>query len=254
MNDLTLTVSDGTTMGVYVARPAKPAGLGLSAMPAQAGIIVFQEAFGVNDYIRRMADRFAGAGDRALSEEVTRPAGRGRYLAIAPELFHRTAPGFEADYEERKGVAEAMGALTVEGQIADAKAAYDWLVSEGVPKDKIVAIGFCMGGRAAYLANSALPLAASVSFYGGGINALLDRASSLHGPQLLIWGGADAHILPEHRRAVAEALTAAEKPFVEAVWSKAPHGFACDARSSYHAPSAREALALADAFLAENLL
>ncbi|HEY4523190.1 MAG TPA: dienelactone hydrolase family protein [Candidatus Paceibacterota bacterium] len=243
MNDTILTVSDGTQMGAYVARPASS---------AAHGIIVLQEAFGVNDYIRRMTDRFAAQG----------------YLAIAPELFHRTAPGFEADYETREAagpegsrgsVAEAMGALTAEGQIADAQAAYDWLLAELNPDGhlvsiKVVAIGFCMGGRAAYLANSALPLAASVSFYGGGIATLLDRAAALHGPQLLVWGGADAHIPPEQTRAIADALAVAGKPYVEATWSEAGHGFACDARSSYHAPSAHQALALADAFFVENLV
>src|SRR3989344_4323150 len=238
MNDTILTVSDGTQMGAYVAR---------TASSAAHGIIVLQEAFGVNDYIRRMTDRFAAQG----------------YLAIAPELFHRTAPGFEADYETREAagpegsrgsVAEAMGALTAEGQIADAQAAYDWLVGQGVPVGKIAAIGFCMGGRAAYLANSALPLAASVSFYGGGIATLLDRAAALHCPQLLVWGGADAHIPPEQTRAIVDALAVAGKPYVEATWSEAGHGFACDARSSYHAPSAHQALALADAFFVENLV
>src|SRR3989344_7887685 len=133
MNDTILTVSEGTQRGAYVARPASS---------AAHGIIVLQESFGVNDCIRRMTDRFAAQG----------------YLAIAPEFFHRTAPGFEADYETREAagpegsrgsVAEAMGALTEEGQVADARAAYDWLVSWGVPQDKVAAIGFCMGGRAA---------------------------------------------------------------------------------------------------------
>src|SRR3989344_620768 len=206
MNDTILTVSDGTQMGAYVAR---------TASSAAHGIIVLQEAFGVNDYIRRMTDRFAAQG----------------YLAIAPELFHRTAPGFEADYETR----EAAGPEGSRGSVAEA-------------------IGFCMGGRAAYLANSALPLAASVSFYGGGIATLLDRAAALHGPQLLVWGGADAHIPPEQTRAIADALAVAGKPYVEATWSEAGHGFACDARSSYHAPSAHQALALADAFFVENLV
>ena len=223
MNDTILNVSDGTKMNAYAARPA--AGRADKGLPAQAGIIVLQEAFGVNDYIRCMTDRFAAKG----------------YVAVAPELFHRTHPGFEADYEKREGVAEAMGALTSEGQIADAQAAYDWLIAQG-PR------------AAAYLANCALPLAASASFYGGGIAALLDRAASLHGPQLLVWGGADAHILPEHRRAVADALTTAGKPYVEATFSEAGHGFACDARSSYHAPSAHQALALTDTFFADCLV
>jgi len=230
MNDTLLEVSDGTTMNAYVA---------WSGQPPEKGLIVLQEAFGVNDYIRRMADRFAELG----------------YLAIAPELFHRTHPGFDADYEKREGVAEAMGSVTDAGLITDLKAAYDWLVKESVPEGQIATIGFCMGGRAAYLANATLPLAAAVSFYGGNIvPALLGRAGDLHAPQLFVWGGADAHILSEHRHVVADALTVADKPFVEATFSEAGHGFACDARSSYHAPSAREAFALTDTFLANHLV
>lgn len=225
-NDTTITVADGTTMRAYAARGG-----------TERGIIVLQEAFGVNDYMRRVADRFAAMG----------------YLAVAPELFHRTNPGFDADYVKKEGVSEAMGALSVDGQIADMRAAYDWLRAESVPEGQIAAIGFCMGGRAAYLANTALPLAASASFYGGGISALLDRANSMHGAQLLIWGGEDAHIPPEQTRAVADALREAKKSFVEATFSSAGHGFACDARASYHAPSARQAWALTDAFFAEHL-
>ncbi len=230
MNDTLIDVGDGTKMNAYVA---------WSDQPPEKGLILLQEAFGVNDYIRRTADRFALEG----------------FLTIAPELFHRTHPNFEADYEKREGVAEAMGAVTDEGLTTDLRAAYDWLVSQQVPKEKIAVMGFCMGGRAAFLANATLPLAASVSFYGGGIApTLLGRSGELHGPQLLVWGGADAHILPEHARAVADALRTAGKPFVEATFSEAGHGFACDARSSYHAPSAREALALTDAFFAEHLV
>lgn len=228
-NDTLINVADGTEMQAYVA---------WAGQPPEKGLILLQEAFGVNEYIRRMADRFAREG----------------FLTIAPELFHRTHPGFDADYEKREGVAEAMGAVTDAGLTADMQAAYDWLLSQQVPGGKIAAIGFCMGGRAAYLANSALPLAASVSFYGGGIAALLDHVSSLHGPQLFLWGGKDAHIPPEQMRAIADALMAAGKPFVEATWSEAGHGFACDARSAYHAPSAQQALALTDTFFTENLL
>ena len=228
-NDTLIKVADGTTMNAYVA---------WSDQPPEKGIIVLQEAFGVNDYIRRMADRFAAQG----------------FLAIAPELFHRTHPGFEADYEKREGVAEAMGAVTDEGLTVDMQAAYGWLSSQQVPKEKVAVIGFCMGGRAAFLANATLHVAVSASFYGGSIApTLLDRAKDLHGPQLLVWGGADAHIPPEHRRAVADALSAAGKPYVEATFSEAGHGFACDARSAYHAPSSREAFALVDAFFSDHL-
>jgi carboxymethylenebutenolidase len=70
---VTLSVSDGTSTHAYVARPAGP---------VRAALLVFQEAFGVNAHIRDVTERFAREG----------------YLAISPELFHRTAPGLEAGY------------------------------------------------------------------------------------------------------------------------------------------------------------
>ena len=85
-NDTPIKVADETEMLAYVA---------WSGQPPEKGLILLQEAFGVNDYIRRTADRFALEG----------------FLTIAPELFHRTHPGFDADYEKREGVAEARAWL-----------------------------------------------------------------------------------------------------------------------------------------------
>lgn len=232
MNDIptevvSLNIADGTKMNAALARPhGKPL----------FGIIVLQEAFGVNDYIRNVARRFASR----------------EYLAIAPELYHRTAPGFEGSYTDFGAIKPHMDALTDDGLVQDIQAAYDALIHEGIPAGKIAVIGFCMGGKAAFLANATLPVVASASFYGGGIaQSHLDKVKDLHAPQLLVWGGNDSHILPEHRQAVAEAMKAGGKPYVEAVFSEAPHGFACDVRDSYHAPSARMAWALADQFLTE---
>ena len=226
----TIHVSDGTEMQVHVARP--------SGTP-RSGIIVIQEAFGVTDYIERMAARFAAAG----------------YLAVAPEVFHRSAqPGTALSYDDFEPVKPHMAALSIEGQEADLKAAYDFLVSEGIPDAKVAALGFCMGGRASFLANATLPLACAVSFYGGGIaDQLIDRAGKLSGPQVLLWGGKDAHILPANTRAVADALIAAGKPFVDVTFSEAGHAFARDVGDHYHEASAREAWALVDSFLTEHL-
>lgn len=216
-------------MRAYVAEPTER---------ADRAIIVLQEAFGVNEYIRRMTERFAERG----------------FLAIAPELFHRTGEGFEGSYTDYAGVAPHMKALTIEGLAADLFASHAWVLSQGVSAQRIAAIGFCMGGRASFLANATLPLGAAVSFYGGGIaESLLERTGALSAPQLLCWGGSDDHILPAQTRAVSDALRSANKPYVEAVFSEAGHGFACDARASYHKASAQAAWALTDAFL-ENYM
>lgn len=223
-----LTVADGTKMAAYVSRPKEAA--------SHPGLLVFQEAFGVNHHIRDVADRFAREG----------------FVAIAPELFHRTTPaGFEADYTDFPAVVPHMQAVTPENVEADARAAHDWLKSDSqVKEEEISCIGFCMGGRASFIANSAIPLRAAISFYGGGIApALLDRTARLHGPMLFVWGGKDKHIPAEQRRAITDALTAQNKIYVNAEFSRADHGFFCDERAAYEPHSARQAWALALEFL-----
>ncbi len=223
-----LTVADGTKMAAYVVRPQQKG--------PHAGLLLFQEAFGVNHHIRNVSDRFAAEG----------------FVVIAPELFHRTAPaGFEAGYTDFPAVMPHARAVIPENAEADARAAYDWLKANSqVKKDEISCLGFCLGGRVSFIANSLLELRAAVSFYGGGIApALLDRAAKLHAPMLLIWGGMDKHIPPEQRKAVTDALSAQNKVYVNAEFSRADHGFFCDERASYEPHSARQAWALSLEFL-----
>ena len=223
-----LSVADGTSMAAYVARPQQNG--------PHPGLLVFQEAFGVNHHIRNVTERFAREG----------------YVAIAPELFHRTAPpGFEASYTDFPSVMPHLQAVTAETVEPDIRAAYDWLRSNAqVKQNEISSVGFCMGGRVSFVANSTVSLHTAVSFYGGGIApALLNRASKQHGPILLIWGGLDKHITPEHRRAVTEALSAHNKTYVNAEFSRADHGFFCDERAAYEPHSARQAWALTLEFL-----
>lgn len=223
-----LKVQGSSPMAAYVARPG-----GVGRHP---GLIVFQEAFGVNGHIRNVTDRFAAEG----------------YVAIAPELFHRTAPaGFEGDYKDFPSVMPHYQAVTTEAAEADTRATYDWLHSSPhVELDNISCVGFCMGGRVSFLANSVVPMRTAVSFYGGGIApGLLDRAAKMHGRSLLFWGGLDKHILPEHRKAVTDALNAAHKKYVNVEFSNADHAFFCDERSAYEPNAARQSWALTLEFL-----
>jgi carboxymethylenebutenolidase len=136
-----------------------------------------------------------------------------------------------------------MNAVTAATLEADARATFAWM-NKQAPCDgsRIGAIGFCLGGKAAYIANSALPLKAAASYYGGGIAPdLLPLAASQQGPILLVWGGADQHIVPAHRRAIDDALTAAKKSFTHLEFADADHAFFCDDRKAYHQPSSEEA-------------
>ena len=235
MSDLntiaTLAVADGTEMRAYTAFP--------NSTGPVPGIILLQEAFGVNHHIRSVADRLAAAG----------------YAVVAPELFHRTAaPGQEFAYSDFGSAMPHYNAINNEGLTADLRAAYDWLQNQPlVMADKIGSIGFCLGGRVSFLANAVLPLAAAVSYYGGGTHLLTDHAKDLHAPQLFFWGGLDAHISKEQITQVTDAVEAARKPFINTVISYADHGFHCDERPSYHAGAAAEAWAMTLAFLGEKL-
>jgi len=225
--NVTLHVADGTSLNAYVASPAAGA--------KAPGLIVFQEAFGVNAHIRDVADRFAMEG----------------YVAIAPELFHRTGPGFDGAYDNFPSCMPHMQALTPDGIIADARAAFDWLQNNPqVAPNATACVGFCMGGRASFLANSGLPLQAAVSFYGGGlVPALLPRATTQSGPILFFWGSLDTHIPKEHVRAIVDAMHEAKKTFVAVEFSEANHAFFCDARPAYKETAAKQAWVLTLQFL-----
>lgn len=225
---LNLKVEDGTGMRAYVARP-KNGG-------PHPGMMVLMEALGVNAQIRGVADRYA--------EELG-------FVAIAPDLFHRIHPGYEAEALDRDVIMPMIRKLTTEGLLADTRAAYGWLTSQkDVDTSKIATMGFCLGGRAAYLANSALPLAAAISYYGGSIApSLLDRAAQLHGPHCFFWGGIDQGIPPEQRRAVADAVRAAGKKFVDVEFSDANHQFFNERVDRYNAAAAAQSWALGREFL-----
>lgn len=223
-------VDDGTKMYAYVARPPRPVKDG-------PGIVVLQEAYGVTDWLREVTARFA--------HELG-------FVAIAPELYHRTgddvvvdyAKGLERDSPHRKG-------LTVDGMARDVAASHAWLCGEGVRAERSAAVGFCMGGRAAYLGNARAPFGAAISFYGGRIAPdSVDEAPTQHGPLLCFWGGLDKTISIEHRRGAEDALNAAGKVHTQVVFSDADHGFFRHVRPEvYHPGASRQAWAMLVEFL-----
>jgi len=227
-----LEVEDGTTMRAWLARPKEG--------DSGAAMLVLHDALGVSPHIREVTERFAAAG----------------YTALAPELFHRTGRAFEGSPDKMPDAMAHIRALTPEGQTADLHAAFARLVDEAsVNPERIAAVGYCMGGRAAFLANAVVPLAASISYYGGGIaEGLLDRVADLSGPQLLFWAGQDPRILPEHVRAVEDALREGGKRYASVVFSQAQHSFFNEPMGRYDAQAATQSWALAMAFLGSYVL
>ncbi len=226
-----LKVADGTSMSAFTARPDGA---------SNGGVLVFQEAFGVNNHIENIVRRLAREG----------------YVVIAPELFHRTAPvGFEGPYDHFPVLKPHFDALTHETLLADAKSAYDWLQNEvGLKPEKIGCVGFCLGGRVSFMVNAAFTLGAVVSFYGSRIlSQSFDLAKDQKAPLLLIWAGKDKSTPPEKIKELGDALRAAGKNFINAEFSEAEHGFNCDERAAYHPASAATAWAMTVAFLEKHL-
>ena len=212
----TLQAADGHRLAAYRAVPAgKPRG----------ALVVLQEIFGVNSHIRAVADGYAADG----------------WLAIAPAMFDRVERGIElgytpADIERGR---ELKGGCSNDHALLDIAAAVDTVRSAG----KVAVIGYCWGGTLAWLAACRQPgLSAAVSYYGGGIGELIDLTPRC--PVLAHFGERDASI----PLTVPEALRKAH-PEVEIHIYPAGHGFNCDQRGSFDAPSAKLARERSLAFL-----
>ncbi|GBF40268.1 dienelactone hydrolase family protein [Leptospira johnsonii] len=203
-------------------------------------ILVLQEAFGVNDHIKDVAVRFSKEG----------------YIAVAPELYYRTAPpGFAGSYEDFMALKPHFSQLTPENLQSDLNAVLDWIKSN--PKsisDRIASIGYCLGGWVSFLANSLFTFKAAVSYYGSRIVQTSEEYSpKQNSPLLLVWAGKDRSVKQTHIAAISELLKRSGKNFVELFFSEAEHGFFCDARAAYHKTSAAQAWAITLAFLKEHV-
>ena len=211
-------------MPAYLCRPASGG--------SYPGVVVIQEAFGLNGHIKDVTERIAREG----------------YVTMAPDLFYRfgspvvpyedlpKAIGYIQKLEDGKVMTE-VGAV-----IAHLKTLRD------VRADRVGITGFCMGGRVTFLAASqhASEIKAAVSFYGGGIaadapNAPLNFAEKIQCPILCLFGETDPLIPLEQTKKVEGTLRRLGKTFEVRVYEGAGHGFFCNDRGSYHAESAKDA-------------
>ena len=201
-------------MQTYVARPAAP---------ATRAVIVLQEAFGVNAHIQDIAQRFAAQG----------------FLALAPDLFHRSGTR-ELAYAQHSEAVALISQIGVAPILEDVQAVLAHLQSaEQIGAGRTAVVGFCFGGRAAFTAATRLPdLGAGVVFYGPGIaagpHATLGDAGAIRAPLLLHVGAEDPTIPPAQVQAIDGALQAAGVRFAQHVYPGAGHAFLCDARPAMY--------------------
>lgn len=203
------------------------------------GLLLFQEIFGVNEHIRSVAAQYALAG----------------FVVLAPDVFWRQAPRVELGYEgaDRARALELMKAYSAGPEVLpDIAASVAALRARPeVQGGKVGTIGYCMGGRLAYLAAATTDVDAAVPYYGGGIHGQLDRAAAIRCPVQFHYAEHDDNIPLSAVESVRAAM--AGKSTELHVYPGAHHGFNCWARASYHAPSAALAHGRALSFLAARL-
>jgi carboxymethylenebutenolidase len=214
--------SAGSEMGLYDVEPGGA---------ARGAVIVIQEAFGITEHIQDVCARLANEG----------------YRAVAPHLFHRSGDPV-IGYDEMQNVMPHLGALSAEGLESDLAATVAYLEQQGFSPGQIGIVGFCMGGSVVFLAAARHELGAAVTFYGGGIAAgrfgmppLLELAPALQTPWLGLFGDKDQSIPSDQVEQLRDAVKQVSVATDVVRYPDAEHGFHCDARSSYHEASAKDA-------------
>ena len=206
MGDMTpIPALDGDgKIPAYVARPQST---------PRAAIIVVPEIFGVNAGIRRKCDDWAEQG----------------YLALAPDIFWRFAPGVELDPDVPEQLQEAFGYFQqydADAGVKDIEAAIHHLRrSEGCAKVGLV--GFCLGGRLAYMAAARTDISASVGYYGVMIDQMLNESHAIAHPLMLHIPTADHFVGPDAQAAIHAGLDGHPKVALHD-YAGLDHGFAAE--------------------------
>ncbi|PSB00923.1 dienelactone hydrolase family protein [Merismopedia glauca] len=199
------------------------------------GIIVLQEIFGVNSHIQDVTQRIAQQG----------------YIAIAPALYQRQAPGYQASYtaEDIQQGRVYKEQTTASQLLGDIQSAINYLKSLPQIKPVFGCIGFCFGGHVAYLAATLADISATASFYGAGIATqtpgvgapTLTRTKEISGTIYLFFGMEDASIPVSQVDEIEATLEQYRIPHRIFRYPGADHGFFCDRRASYNSAAATDA-------------
>jgi carboxymethylenebutenolidase len=212
-----IPLASGSSFTAYLALPASGHG---------PGLVLCQEIFGVNATMKAIADRYAEEG----------------YVVVVPDLFWRLSPGIELT-DQGEDMQKALGyyqQFNEETGVADVAATIDTLRSSTWCTGKVGVLGFCLGGKLAYLAAARTDADVAVGYYGVGIEQALDAVGQIQCPLLLHIAANDMFCAPEAQQAIVSAM--ADRPGIKAyVYPDVDHAFAREGGDHFHAPSAQAA-------------
>src|SRR5258708_1869501 len=203
MTEVTIRAADGGSFSGYLAMQRSGTG---------QGILVIQEIFGVNQVMRGLADGFAAQG----------------YVALCPDLFWRQAPGIqltdqsEAEwkraFELYQGFDEAKG-------VTDLQVTLAYLRQHEACAGKIGSVGYCLGGKLAFLMAARSECDCNVGYYGVGIDKALDEAARISHPLMLHIAEKDEYCPPQAQQAIVSVLGKNPKVTIHA-YPGVDHAFA----------------------------
>lgn len=213
------------------------------AYAAKAAIIVIPEIFGVNPGIRQKCDRLAADG----------------YLAVAPDIFWRFAPGVELNPDVEAELQEAFGYFgqyDANDGVKDIETVIR-AIRSGIdgqsPVAKVGCVGYCLGGRLAYMAATRTDISASVGYYGVMIDQMLNEAHAIASPLMLHIPTADHFVGPGAQAAIHAGLDAHPKVTLHD-YEGLDHGFATEMGDRRDDAGAELADSRTAAFFAEHLV
>lgn len=229
MPDIKIEGPDGA-FGAYLAVPA--------TLPAPA-IVVAQEIFGVNEVMRDVCDWLASLG----------------YLACCPDIFWRIEPGIQITDKteaEWKRAFELFGLFDPDKGIEDLKAAIAHMRAHSDSNGKVGSVGYCLGGKLAYMMACRTDSDCNVSYYGVGLDELLGESNSISQPLLMHMASLDKFVPPEAQEKIKAGL-AGHSQITLQVYENCDHAFARIGGEHYDEAAAALANDRSIQFLKENL-
>jgi carboxymethylenebutenolidase len=230
MAEITITAADGGQFSAYLAVPKSGKG---------PGVVVIQEIFGVNQVMREITDSLAAQG----------------YTAICPDLFWRQKPGIQITDKTKAEWDQAMALMQGMDQdkaVEDLKSTLAALRKHPACSGRAGAVGYCLGGRLAFMMATRSDADATVSYYGVMLDGLLGESRNIKHPLLMHIAEKDQFVPPEVQTKIKEGLRTNSKVTMY-TYKGADHAFARIGGGHYDKDSADMANARTAEFFKRNL-